>query len=157
MPKAQQEYKEQVVTIVGATQDVVKRGSNKGAFFERYELEGDGRKFYNFHANHLIGQVSEPLKARIRYIDDSRRPKVEEIEIMSEAGHDSKQRAYRDFSPSDVLSARLRNIEHSLKVLEHVDGDFEQKIKAYKQLLDENDEYLFEGLRRSGTADEAEG
>jgi len=154
MPKPQQEYKEQIVTIVGATQDVVKRGSNKGAFFERYELEGDDRKFYNFHPNHLIGQVGEPLKARIRYIDDSRRPKMEEIEILSDAGPNqgqvsmgtTKHRPYGELAPGDVLSARLRNIEHSLKALQFVDGDFEQKLKAYRQLLEENDEYLFEGL-----------
>jgi len=75
---------------------------------------------------------------------------VEEIEILSDAGPDTKPRAYGDFSPGDMLKARLGNIEHSLRALEHVPGTFEEKLKAYRQLLEENDEYLFYALRRDG-------
>jgi len=138
------EYREQTVTILSVTQDRIKKGPNRGRLFEKYEVEGfEGKWFYNFH-DHLIGEISRPVRAKLAYFDDPKMPKVQKIVLLNE---EPKNPQYDGkLSISDALMARMSNIKSSTRALEYLPGDAQEKFEFYKKLLKENEEYLFQGL-----------
>jgi len=148
----QGEYREQVATILSVTQDRIKKGVNRGQLFERYEVEGfEDKTFYNFH-DHLIGPLNRPTRAKISYFDDPARPKVEKIVLLEE---EPAQPAYPDrFTPNEILMARMSNVKSSIQALPYLEGTLAQRFRLYKQLLRENEEYLFKGELPGGLSED---
>jgi hypothetical protein len=46
----------------------------------------------------------------------------------------------------DVLMAQMSNVKSSVRALRYVEGTWEQRLKAYRELLEENEDYIFRSL-----------
>jgi hypothetical protein len=148
------EYKEQTVTILSVTQDRIKKGANRGRLYEKYEVEGFSDKtFYNFH-DHLIGEISRPVKAKIEYFDDPTRPKVEKVVVLSEELAPVNRNYGDGLNEKDLLMARMSNVKSSIRALKYFEGSAVDRFKLYQQLLQENEEYMLHGLQTPENLDE---
>jgi hypothetical protein len=59
-----------------------------------------------------------------------------------------------ELTVKDVLMAQMSNVKSSVRALRYVEGTWEQRLKAYRELLEENEEYLLNGLHEKPREDE---
>ena len=46
----------------------------------------------------------------------------------------------------DVLMARMSNVKSSVRAIRYIQGSWQERLKAYRQLLEENEDYILHGL-----------